>query len=84
MPLLAYDYIDLIRAFIKLAEEHRVNDDVINNLLNQKTKVHGELVKTRSDILEGWFQIDEIIRVDRKNDEHTISNKTLWRRPKNK
>ena len=47
MPLLAYDYIDLIRAFIKLAEEHRVNDDVINNLLNQKTKVHGELVKTR-------------------------------------
>ena len=23
------------------------------------------------------FQIDEIVRVDRKNDEHTISNKTF-------
>ena len=30
---------------------------------------------TISDILEGRFQIDDIIRVDRKNDEHTISNK---------
>ena len=64
---------------INLAEEHGINDGLTNNLLNQKTKVHGELVKTRSfrDILEGRFQIDEIGRVDRKNDEHTISNKTF-------
>ena len=27
------------------------------------------------DILEGRFQIDDIIQVNRKNDEHTISNK---------
>jgi len=31
----------------------------------------------RFQILEGRFQIDEIIRVNRKNDEHTISNKTF-------
>ena len=38
-----------------------------------------ELVKTSSfrDILEGQFQIDEIIRVDQKNDEHTITKKTF-------
>ena len=79
MLLLTSDYIDLIRALIKVAEEHGVKDDIINNLLNQKTKTHGALVKTKSfhDILEGRFQIDEIIRVDRKNDEHTISNKTF-------
>jgi NTE family protein len=79
MLLLASDFVDLIRALIKVAEEHGVKDDIINNLLNQKTKFHGELVKTRSfhDILEGRFQIDEIIRVDRENDEHTISNKTF-------
>ena len=29
------------------------------------------------EILAGRFQIDEIIRVDRKNDERTISNKTF-------
>jgi hypothetical protein len=58
-----------------VAEEHGVKDEIINNLLNQKTKFHGEVIKARSfrDILEGRFQIDEIIRVDRKNDEHTIS-----------
>jgi hypothetical protein len=79
MLLLASDYVDLIRALIKVAEEHGVKDDIINNLLNQKTKTHGVLAKTRSfhDILEGRFQIDDIIRVDRKNDEHTISNKTF-------
>ena len=27
------------------------------------------------NIVEGRFQIDEIIRVNRKNDEYTISNK---------
>ena len=79
MLLLTSDYVDLIRALIKVAEEHGVKEDIINKLLNQKTKFHGELVKATSyrDILEGRFQIDEIIRVDRNNDEHTISNKTF-------
>jgi len=73
------DYVDLVRALIKMAEEHGVKDDRINNLLNQKTKFHGEFLRSRrfQDILEGRFQIDEIIRVNRKNDEHTISSKTF-------
>ena len=79
MLLLTSDYVDLIRALIMVAEKHGVKEDIINKLLNQKTKFHGELVKATSyrDILEGRFQIDEIIRVDRNNDEHTISNKTF-------
>jgi hypothetical protein len=77
--MLVSDYVDLVRALIKMAEEHGVKDDLINNLLNQKTKFKGEFVRSRrfQDILEGRFQIDEIIRVNRKNDEHTISNKTF-------
>jgi NTE family protein len=57
MLLLISDYVDLIRELIKAAEEHGVKDDIINNLLNQRTKFHGELVKTRRfrDILEGRF-----------------------------
>ena len=79
MLMLVSDYVDLVRALIKMAEEHGVKDDLINNLLNQKTKFKGEFVRSRrfQDILEGRFQIDEIIRVNRKNDEHTISNKTF-------
>lgn len=77
--MLVSDYVDLVRALIKMAEEHGVKDDRINNLLNQKTKFKGEFVRSRrfQDIVEGRFQIDEIIRVNRQNDEHTISNKTF-------
>ncbi|MGC2387247.1 MAG: hypothetical protein WA460_09230 [Nitrososphaeraceae archaeon] len=75
--LLASDYIDLVRALIKVAEEHGVKEDIIKILLNQKTRYHGKCIKPGRflDIVEGRFQIDDIIQVNRKNDEHTISNK---------
>jgi NTE family protein len=77
--LLTSDFVDLVRALIKVAREHGVKEDTINNLLGHKTKFQGTLAKHRSyrNMLEGRFQIDEIIRVDRKNDEYTISNKTF-------
>jgi NTE family protein len=77
MLLLSSDYIDLVRGLIAVAEEHGVKEDKISNLLNQKTRFHGEFLKARRflDIVEGQFQIDEIIRINRKNDEHTISSK---------
>ena len=64
---------------MKVAEEHGVKKDTINNLLDQKTRYHGKFIKPGRflDIVEGRFQIDEIIQVNRKNDEHTISNKSL-------
>lgn len=76
--LLVSDYIDIIKALIKVSKDHGVKDDILNNLLNQKTRYHGEFLKARTflDIIEGRFQIDEIINVNRKNDEYTISNKT--------
>ena len=75
--LLASDYIDLVRGLIKVAEEHGVKEDIIKILLNQKTRYHGKYIKPGRflDIVEGRFQIDDIIQVNRKNDEHTISNK---------
>ena len=63
---------------MKVAGKHDVNDDIIHTLLNQKTTYHGEFLKARRflDLVEGRFQIDEIININRKNDQHTISNKT--------
>jgi NTE family protein len=54
-----------------------VKVDIIKDLLDQKTRFHGVFQQQGRfrDVLEGRFQIDEIIRVNRKNDEHTISNK---------
>ena len=77
MLLLVSDYIDLVRGLIKVAEEHGVKEEIINNLLDQKTRFHGIFQQHERflDIVEGRFQIDEIVEVSRKNDEHTISNK---------
>jgi NTE family protein len=77
--LLVSDYVDLVRKLIKIAKDHGVKDQIINDLLNSKTMNHGLSLKPRkySEILVGQFEIGGIIRVNRKNDEHTISNKTF-------
>jgi NTE family protein len=79
MLLLISDFVDLTRELLKVAEERGVDKNFLAELLNQKTNFHGQFLKPRrfQDILEGRFQIDEIIRVNRKNDLDTISNKTF-------
>jgi NTE family protein len=75
--LLVSDYVDLARELINVAKDHGVKDDVINNLLNRKTMNHGMAIRPRkyADILVGQYEIGKIIRVNRKNDQYTISNK---------
>jgi NTE family protein len=77
--LLISDYVDLARDLIKIAKENKVKDQVINDLLDQRTKYHGKEWKPRRnrDILEGRFDVDTILRIERKNDENTISDKTF-------
>ena len=77
--LLISDYVDLVWDLIKIAKENGVKDDVINELLNDQTKYHGESLRPRQyrQIVEGRYDIGEIIRIERKNDEHTISDKTF-------
>ena len=45
---------------------------------------HGIAIKPRkySDILVGQFEIEKVVRINRKNDEHTISNKIFDFSPK--
>jgi NTE family protein len=75
--LLVSDYVDLARELIKIAKDAGAKDDVINSLLNRNTMNHGAASKLRkySDILVGQFEIEKVIRINRKNDENTISNK---------
>jgi NTE family protein len=75
--LLVSDYVDLARELIKVAKDNGVKDDIINRILDRKTMNHGLAIRPRtySDILEGQYEIGKIIRVNRKNDEYTISNK---------
>jgi NTE family protein len=77
--LLISDYVDLVRDLIKTAKENGVKDDTINELLNRRTNYHGQLLKPRQyrEIIEGRFDIAEIIRIERNNDENTIADKTF-------
>ena len=75
--LLVSDYVDLARELIRIAKDNGVKDDVINALLDRKTMNHGLAFRSRkySDILVGQYEIGKIVRINRKNDEHIISNK---------
>jgi hypothetical protein len=77
--LLVSDYIELVRELISTAKENGVKENTINDILNRRTKYHGLLTKPRmyKEIIEGRFDIAEIVRVERKNDENTISDKTF-------
>jgi NTE family protein len=77
--LLTSDYVDLARGLIKIAKNHGAKENIINDLLNSKTMNHGLAMRPRkySDILVGQFEIGNIIRVNRKNDQHTISDKVF-------
>ena len=74
----------LARELIKIAKDNGVKDNVINSLLERKTMNHGMAIRPRqySDILVGQYEIGKIIRVNRKNDEYTISNKIFDFSPK--
>ena len=77
--LLISDYVDLVRDLIKTGKEVGVKDDVINELMNRQTKYHGRFLRPRKykEMVEASFDIAEIIRIERKNDENTISDKTF-------
>ena len=77
--LLVSDYVNLVRDLIRTAKENGVKEDIINEVLNRQTDYHGQLSRPRQykEIVEGRFDIAEIVRVERNNDENTISDKTF-------
>jgi hypothetical protein len=62
---------------INLAKEGGIKEEHINNLLDQPTRVRGMLYQPKKirETIEGRFEIDEVIRIERRNDPHTISDK---------
>jgi NTE family protein len=74
------DYINLAKSLIKLAEDNGVRKDLLDNILQQqglskrlsttKPLSYGELLAT-------GVTVDLVLRVERKNDIHTVANKTF-------
>ena len=80
VALLVSDYATLAKSLIKLAEENGASKEELRKILNQKVKtsslVTGEQVRY-DDLVKGIVDVDFVARLERKNDTHTISNKTF-------
>jgi predicted acylesterase/phospholipase RssA len=74
------DFAALAESLIKLAEEKGVSKEELQKILEAKTKgvnlVTGKQVRY-DDLLKARVDVDFVVRLERKNDTHTISNKTF-------
>ncbi len=76
--LLISDYVDLVKQFADLLIESGIKEEKIDSILDSEVRPHGMFSKLRTyrNIVEGRFNLTDVIRIERKNDEDTISNKT--------
>ena len=80
VALLISDFATLAQALVKLAEESGASKEALQKILHEKTK--GVFFITRKqgryeDLLKAKVDVDFVARLERKNDGHTISNKTF-------
>ena len=80
IAVLVSDFIRLAKSLIKLAEESGASKEAIRTILKEETKAvylatgkHGRY----DDLLKANVDVDFVVRLERKNDSHTISNKTF-------
>ena len=80
MAIMITDYVNIINSFIKLAQDNKVKKDLVDNILEQKAETRhfstGQHFKY-SDLVENMVSVEQVIRIERQNDVHTIANKTF-------
>jgi NTE family protein len=80
VAVLVSDFIRLAKYLIKLAEENGASKEVIQKALEEETNAVYLATGKRwrfEDLLSIAVDIEYVVRFQRKNDSHTISNKTF-------
>jgi len=80
MVIMITDFVRIIRSLIKLAEDNKIRKTLIDNIFEQQALTRNFMTGKRStygDLIENMISVDLVVRVERKNDIHTISNKTF-------
>ena len=80
VAVLLSDFIGLVKSLIKLAEENGTSEEALRKLLKAETKsVYLATGKhwRFEDLLTVSVDVDYVVRLKRKNDNDTISNKTF-------
>jgi len=80
VAVLVSDFIRLAKSLIKLAEENGVSKEALKKVLKEETKAvylaTGKHLR-HEDLIKANVDVDFVVRLERKNDSHTISNKTF-------
>ena len=80
VAVLVSDYAILAKSLIKLVEDNGASKEALQKILNEKTKVVFLATGKQGrydDLVKGRVDVDLVERLERKNDSHTISNKTF-------
>ena len=78
VAVLVSDFIRFTKSLIKLSEENGVSKEALQKILKAETKA--VLLATGKhwrfeDLLTISVDVDYVVRLERKNDSHTVSNK---------
>ena len=80
MALMITDYVRIVKSFIKLAEDNKVSKAKVDDILQRQALTRffttGKLA-TYGDLIQDMVSVDFVIRIERKNDEHSIANSTF-------
>lgn len=80
MAIMITDYVNIVNSLIKLAEDNKVRKALVDNILEQQAETRNFSTGTHfkySDLIEHMVSVEQVIRIERKNDTHTIANKTF-------
>ena len=80
MAIIITDYVNIVNSLIKLAEDNKVKKALVDNILEQQAETRnfstGKHLKY-VDLIEHMVSVEQVIRIERKNDTDTIANKTF-------
>jgi NTE family protein len=80
MALIITDYVNIANSLIQLTEDDNIKKSLVNNILERQAETRnfstGKHLKY-VDLIEHMVSVEQVIRIERKNDTHTISNKTF-------
>jgi NTE family protein len=80
MATIITDYVNIVNSLIKLAEDNKVKKALVNNILEQQAETRnfstGKHFKY-ADLIEHMVSVEQVVRIERQNDVHTIANKTF-------
>jgi hypothetical protein len=80
MAILITDYVNIVNSLIRLAEDNKVKRALVDNILEQQAETRnfssGKHLKY-TDLIKHMVSVEQVIRIERRNDEHTIANKTF-------